>query len=92
MPTSIASNIATKAEALAPFLDERARRSRAGSDSGFALMREAVALLHEASGGTHRELDRYASLALRAAARRKKKLVERDAVAAILDAKARSDA
>jgi general secretion pathway protein A len=47
--------------------------------------RDALTLLHEASAGAHRELDRLASLALREAARRKKKLVERDVVAAILD-------
>lgn len=51
--------------------------------------RDALALLHEASGGTHRDLDRLASLALRDAARRKKKLVERDLVTALLDADAR---
>ena len=54
--------------------------------------RDAVALLHEASGGAHRDLDRYASLALREAARRKKKLVERDLVGAILDADTRTAA
>ena len=54
--------------------------------------REAVTLLHEASGGAHRDLDRYASLALREAARRKKKLVERDLVTAILDADTRTAA
>src|SRR5207237_8052188 len=38
--------------------------------------RESTALLHEASGGAHREIDRLAALVLREAARTKSKLVE----------------
>lgn len=39
-----------------------------------------------APDGVHRDLDRLSPLTLREAARRKKKLVERDTAAAILDA------
>ncbi len=47
--------------------------------------RDAVALLHEASLGAHRDLDRLGSLCLREATRRKRKLVERDLVRDVLD-------
>jgi general secretion pathway protein A len=46
---------------------------------------DAVALLHEASQGAHRELDRLASLCLREAARRKRKLVDSDIARSVLD-------
>ncbi|WP_095961421.1 hypothetical protein [Corallococcus macrosporus] len=39
---------------------------------------DAMAMLHEAASGAHRDIDRLATTALREAARRKKKLVERD--------------
>ncbi len=45
---------------------------------------DAVALLHEAAGGGMRDLDRVATLALRLTARRKRKVVERDLVARVL--------
>ncbi len=51
---------------------------------------DAISLLHEASAGNHRDLDRLATLALRESARRKKKLVERDATAAAIDGAARA--
>jgi hypothetical protein len=41
-------------------------------------------LLHEAAAGGLRDVDRVATLALRLAARRKRKLVERDLVARVL--------
>ena len=44
---------------------------------------DAIALLHEAAGGL-RDVDRVATLALRLAARRKRKTVERDIVARVL--------
>ncbi|MBL8951092.1 MAG: AAA family ATPase [Myxococcaceae bacterium] len=44
---------------------------------------DAVAMLHEGADGAHRDLDRLATLALREAARRKKKLVERDVVSRV---------
>ena len=50
----------------------------------------AIALLHEHSAGAHRDLDRLATLALREAARRRKKLVEAESVTAVLDAEARA--
>jgi type II secretory pathway predicted ATPase ExeA len=45
---------------------------------------DTIALLHEASGGAHRDLDRLSTLALREAARRKKKTVDRDLVQSLL--------
>lgn len=52
---------------------------------------DAVAMLHEAAIGSLRDLDRLAVAALRTAARRKKKLVERDTLSHVLDADAQSD-
>ena len=52
--------------------------------------REATALIHEASAGAHREIDRLASLALREAARKKRKLVEVDLLRLLLDSQARA--
>lgn len=46
---------------------------------------DALAMLHEAASGALRDVDRLATAALREAARRKKKLVERNAVARVLD-------
>ena len=43
-------------------------------------------MLHEAASGALRDLDRLATASLREAARRKKKLVERDILARVLDA------
>jgi type II secretory pathway predicted ATPase ExeA len=51
--------------------------------------RDTLALLHDASSGAHREIDRLASLALRDAARRKLKLVEPALVRDLLDRQAR---
>ena len=53
---------------------------------------DATALLHEAALGSMRDLDRLATAALREAARRKKKLVERDTVARVIDADLAADA
>lgn len=47
---------------------------------------DAIAPIHEAAGGAHREVDRVATAALRVAAQRKKKLVERDTLAHVLEA------
>jgi len=47
---------------------------------------EAVAMIHEAALGSLRETDRVATGALREAARRKRKLVERDAVSKVVAA------
>lgn len=46
---------------------------------------DAVAMIHEASLGSLREIDRLATGCLRFAARRKKKLVERDIVAHVIE-------
>lgn len=45
---------------------------------------DALAMLHEAASGSLRDTDRLVCLALRAAARKKRKLVERDLVSRIL--------
>jgi len=45
---------------------------------------DAIAMLHEATGGGLRDIDRIAHSALRASARRKRKLVERDVISQIL--------
>ena len=52
---------------------------------------DAIAMLHEATLGALRDLDRLATAALRLAARRKKKLVERDLVAHVIDADSRAN-
>jgi type II secretory pathway predicted ATPase ExeA len=46
---------------------------------------DAVGMLHEAANGSLREIDRLATAALRSAARRKRKLVERDDVTHAID-------
>lgn len=51
---------------------------------------DALAMLYEAANGAHREIDRLATAALRIAARRKKKLIERDALAHVIDVEART--
>jgi type II secretory pathway predicted ATPase ExeA len=45
---------------------------------------DAVAMLHEAATGSLRDIDRLATNALREAARRKRKLVERDTISKVL--------
>lgn len=61
----------------------RMRLRRAGSDREI-FASDAAALLHEATAGGMRDLDRLAAAALRAAARSKRRLVERDTVARLL--------
>ena len=46
---------------------------------------DALAMLHAAASGALHDVDRLATAALREAARRKKKLVERDVLARVLD-------
>ena len=53
---------------------------------------DAVAMLHEATRGSMRDIDRLATAALRFAARNKRRLVERDSVAHILESDAREAA
>ena len=50
---------------------------------------DALAMLHEATRGAMRDIDRIATAALRLAAKKKCRLIERDALAHILDADAR---
>ena len=52
---------------------------------------DALAALHEISQGALREIDRLATAALREAARRKKKLVDRDVVTRVGEALLRFD-
>jgi hypothetical protein len=49
-------------------------------------------MLHEAAAGSLRDLDRLATAALRDAARRKRKLVERDAITRVVDTEPREAA
>jgi general secretion pathway protein A len=62
----------------------RMRLARVGCDREI-FASDAVAMLHEASLGRMRDTDRLATAALREAVRRKRKLVERDAVARIIE-------
>jgi general secretion pathway protein A len=65
----------------------RVRLGRVGCDKEL-FSSDAVAMLHEAAGGGLRDVDRIATAALRETARRKRKLVERDVLARVLDADA----
>ena len=47
---------------------------------------DAISMLHEAASGALRDIDRIATAALREATRKKRKLVERDTLARIVDA------
>lgn len=58
----------------------RLRLGRAGCDREL-FAPDALALLHQVAGASLREIDRIATASLREAARRKKKLVERDLLA-----------
>ena len=57
----------------------RARLLKVGCDRD-VFSADAISVLHEASGGGLRDIDRMATACLRAAARRKRKTVERDLV------------
>ena len=50
---------------------------------------DAIVLLHEATAGAMRDLDRLCAAALRETARKKRKLVERDVVARVIEADTR---
>lgn len=69
----------------------RIRLTRAGCDREL-FASDAVAMLHEAASGALRDIDRVATAALREAARRKRKLVERDVLARVLDVEADMEA
>ena len=66
----------------------RIRLNGAGCDREL-FTSDAIAMLHEATRGAMRDLDRIATSALRLAARRKSRLVERETLAHMLDADAR---
>lgn len=68
----------------------RYRLTAAGTDRPL-FPDDALSALHEASQGALREIDRLATAALRDAARRKKKLVDRDVVTRAAEALARFD-
>jgi general secretion pathway protein A len=61
----------------------RLRLLRAGADRE-VFTADAITMLHGAAGSSLREIDRMATAALREAARRKKKLVERDVMARVI--------
>ena len=62
----------------------RMRLRRAGCDREL-FASDAVGLLHEATAGAMRDLDRLAAAALRETARRKRRLVERDVAARVIE-------
>lgn len=68
----------------------RYRLAQAGSDRAL-FPDDALAALHELSQGALREIDRLATAALREAARRKKKLCDREIVTRVGEALARFD-
>jgi type II secretory pathway predicted ATPase ExeA len=76
---------ALTADDTAEYVRERLRRAGCERELFPA---DALTLLHEATLGAMRDVDRLASAALRDAARRKRKLVERDAVARAIAASA----
>ena len=61
----------------------RMRLTKVGHDRDL-FTSDAAAMIHEAALGSLRDIDRLATAALREAARRKRKLVERDAVARVV--------
>jgi type II secretory pathway predicted ATPase ExeA len=65
----------------------RMRLGRVGCDREL-FASDAIAMIHEAAIGGMRDVDRLATAVLREAARKKRKLAERDAVAKVLDAQA----
>jgi general secretion pathway protein A len=66
----------------------RVRLGQVGCDREL-FSHDAVAMLHEATAGALRDLDRLATAALRETARRKRKLVERDVIARVVEADTR---
>ena len=62
----------------------RFRLARVGCDKEL-FSSDAIAMLHEAASGALRDLDRLATAALRETARKKRKLVEREVLARIVD-------
>jgi len=62
----------------------RMRLARVGCEKEL-FASDATAMLHEAASGALREVDRLATAALREAARKKRRLVERDVIARVVD-------
>jgi type II secretory pathway predicted ATPase ExeA len=69
----------------------RSRLKQSGCDRELVTA-DALAMLHEAAAGSLRDLDRLATAALRDAARRKRRLVERDAITRVVDTEPREAA
>lgn len=67
----------------------RTRLSRVGATKDI-FSADALAMLHEAAANSLRDTDRIATAALRAAARKKKKIVERDVLTRILQSESES--
>ena len=65
----------------------RARLARVGATKDL-FSADALSILNEAAGSSLRDADRIANAALRTAARRKKKIVERDVLSRILQSEA----
>ena len=63
----------------------RLRLQRAGCEREL-FASDAIGLLHEATLGAMRDIDRLAAAALRETAKKKRKLVERDVVARVIEA------
>jgi len=66
----------------------RLRLRQAGCDREL-FASDAVGLLHEATSGAMRDLDRLAAAALRETAKKKRKIVERDVVARVIESDTR---
>jgi len=66
----------------------RLRLRQAGCDREL-FASDAIGLLHEATLGAMRDIDRLAGTALRETAKKKRKLVERDVVARVIEADSR---
>ena len=62
----------------------RARLARAGCEREI-FTTDALSMLHEATGGSMRAIDRLAHAPLRLAERKRHRLIERDTVAGALD-------
>jgi general secretion pathway protein A len=69
----------------------RSRLKQSGCDREL-FTADALAMLHEAAAGSLRDTDRLATAALRDAARRKRKLVERDSLTRVVDSETREAA
>jgi general secretion pathway protein A len=66
------------------------RLARVGCDRDI-FASDAIAMIHEAATGGMRDVDRLATAAIREAARKKRRLVERDAVARVIEAHTHGD-